>query len=240
MQYIRAVLTLAAAPLITFIFSALTLLDIMFFRKSGEKVQIFPITWARCICRMIGVRVRITGADNLNPGQTYIFVGNHVSQFDIFCFQGYFPHAFRWIAKKELFRIPFFGPAMRRSGVVSIDRSKGREALKSLDRAARQIAGGTSVLIFPEGTRSPDGRLHPFKTGAAILAIKAGVPVVPIGFIGTYDILPKGKLLAKNGEVAIRIGKPIPTMGYKAGNKKELTEELRARVTELLRETDAG
>lgn len=237
-QYCRAILTLLLAPLITLVASVLTLLDIMFFRRSEKKVQIFPQTWARIICRLVGVRVRITGAENLTPGQTYIFIGNHVSQFDIFSFQGYFPHDFRWIAKKELFRIPFFGPAMRKSGIVPIDRSHGREALKSLNMAAEQIAGGTSVLIFPEGTRSPDGGLHPFKTGAITLAIKAGVPVVPIGFIGTYRILPKGKLLANSGEVIIRIGTPMPTTGYRPKDKQELAENLHDKVAELLHTTD--
>jgi 1-acyl-sn-glycerol-3-phosphate acyltransferase len=178
--------------------------------------------------------VRIEGAENLIPEQTYIFVGNHVSQFDIFSFQGYFPHDFRWIAKKELFRIPFFGPAMLRSGIVPIDRSHGREALKSLNRAAERIAGGTSVLIFPEGTRSADGRLHPFKTGAVLLAIKAGVPVIPIGFNGTYSILPKGKFLPNSGEIVIRIGSPICTDNSKPVDKQQLADHLHDRVAALL------
>lgn len=238
LQYCRALMTLLLAPFLTLFFSILTLLDIMFFRKDEKKAQIFPRTWGKTICRMVGVSVRIVGAENLSPDQTYIFVGNHVSQFDIFSFQGYSPHDFRWIAKKELFRIPFFGPAMRKAGIISIDRSQGREAMKSLNRAAEQIAAGTSVLIFPEGTRSRDGSLQPFKTGAITLAIKAGVPVVPIGFVGTYTILPKGKLLPKCGEIVIRIGLPIPTSGYKPKDKQELAENLHKRVADLLREPD--
>jgi len=222
-----------AAP-ITLLFSILTLLDMYLFRRSERKAQVFPQMWGRSICRVANVTVRIEGAENLIPDQTYIFVGNHVSQFDIFSFQGYFPHDFRWIAKKELFRIPFFGSAMLRAGIVPIDRSHGREALKSLNRAAEQIARGTSVLIFPEGTRSKDGRLHPFKTGAVMLAIKAGVQVVPIGFNGTYSILPKGKLLADCGEIIIRIGKPIPTSSYKPSDKQELASQLHDLVAELL------
>ncbi|HEJ83558.1 MAG TPA: 1-acyl-sn-glycerol-3-phosphate acyltransferase [Desulfobacteraceae bacterium] len=234
LQYIRALLTILLAGPLTLFFSVMTLLDIFLVRRSQQKVQVFPRTWGRIICRMAGVKVRIEGADNLAPGRTYIFVGNHVSQFDIFSFQGYFPHDFRWIAKKELFRIPFFGPAMLRSGIVPIDRSHGREALKSLNRAAEKIAGGTSVLIFPEGTRSRDGRLHPFKTGAVMLAIKAGVPVVPVGFNGTYAILPKGKLLPNNGEIIIRIGEPISPAGYKPRDKNKLADHLHDRVAELL------
>ncbi len=233
-QYIRAAFLIIVSLPITIMFSILTLIDIMLIRKSELKVQVFPQNWGKSICRIANVGVRIEGRDNLVPDQTYIFVGNHVSQFDIFSFQGYFPHGFRWIAKKELFRIPFFGKAMLRSGIIPIDRSHGREALKSLNKAAKQIARGTSVLIFPEGTRSPDGRLHPFKTGAITLAIKAGVPVVPIGFIGTYEILPKGKLLANSGEIIIRIGAPISTTGYKPKDKQELAEHLNEKVAELL------
>lgn len=233
-QYFRALLLLVIIIPITLLFSALTLLDLYFFRRSEHKAQVFPRTWGRIICIVAGVRVRIEGEQNLEPDQTYIFVGNHASQFDIFSFQGYFPHDFRWIAKKELFRIPLFGPAMRRSGIIPIDRSHGREALKSLGEAARQIARGTSVLIFPEGTRSEDGRLKPFKTGAVMLAIKAGVPVVPIGFNNTHSILPKGKILADRGEIVIRIGKSIETSTYRSSDKQELARYLHDQVAALL------
>lgn len=231
---LRAVFFLLTIPFLTFIASVLTLIDVILVRKSARKVQIFPQTWGRAVCRTAGVRVRIIGAENLSANQTYIFVGNHTSQFDIFSFQGYFPHDFRWIAKKELFRIPFFGPAMRRAGIISIDRSHGRQALKSLNRAAQQIAAGTSVLIFPEGTRSASGKLQPFKTGAITLAIKAGVPVVPIGFTGAHDVLPKGKILVRPGEITIRIGRPIPTASYKMKDKQELAEHLHNQVGLLL------
>ncbi len=234
LQYFRASLTLFLAIPVTLFFSIMTLLDIFLIRRSEKKVQVFPKNWGKIICRLAAVTVRIEGAENLKPDQTYIFVGNHVSQFDIFSFQGYFPHDFRWIAKKELFSIPFLGPAMLRSGIVPIDRSHGRKALRSLNKAAEQVAGGTSVLIFPEGTRSADGHLREFKTGAIMLAIKAGVPVIPIGFNGTYSILPKGKFLPDCGEIVIRIGAPIPTDNYKPVDKQTLANHLHDRVAELL------
>ncbi len=234
LQYIRAVLVLAVAPPLTIVVSALTLLDLTFFRKSPAKALVFPRIWGRLTCRLVGVRVRVEGLENIEADQTYIFAANHVSQFDIFTFQGYFPHDFRWIAKKELFRIPIFGTAMQRTGFIAMDRSHGREALKSLNKAAEQIAGGTSVIIFPEGTRSRDGRLHPFKTGTIMLAIKAGVPVVPVGINGTYAILPKGRLLAGSGEVVIRVGTPIPTADFTSHDKQKLARYLHDRVGELL------
>lgn len=125
---------------------------------------------------------------------------------------------------------------MRAVGFISIDRSRGRQAVKSLNDAAVRIAEGTSVLIFPEGTRSPDGHLQPFKTGAIVLAIKSGVPVVPVGFNGTHQVLPKGRLLARGGNVVLRIGKPLPTRDFKAKDKQELALKLQQQVAELLEE----
>jgi 1-acyl-sn-glycerol-3-phosphate acyltransferases len=183
---------------------------------------------------MAGVRVRMEGLTNIDPEQIYIFAGNHCSQYDIFSFQGYFPHDFRWIAKKELFRIPIFGRAMHHIGYIPVDRSHGRQALKSLDEAAKRIASGSSVLIFPEGTRSADGALQEFKSGGALLAIKAGVPIVPLAFIGSREVLAKGRLLPRNGEIIIRIGTPIPTAHYRATDKNVVSAALYAAVARLL------
>jgi 1-acyl-sn-glycerol-3-phosphate acyltransferase len=236
LQTIRGLLTLILAPILTFLVSAFSLIDLTWGRKSQIKAQIFPRYWGRILCRLSGVRVTVEGIENLDPQQTYVFAGNHCSQYDIFSFQGYFPHDFRWIAKKELFRIPLLGQAMQRVGYISIDRSHGREALKSLDQAAKRITAGSSVLIFPEGTRSSDGLLHEFKTGAVLLAIKAGVPIVPLGFNGSYEVLPKGNLLPKSGAITIRIGPPIPTEHYKTSDKQVLARDLHTAVENLLDE----
>ena len=233
-QAIRGIVTLTLAPLLTFLASTFSLADLLVFRKSEIKAQVFPRYWGRLLCWFAGVRVHIEGIANIDPQQTYIFAGNHCSQYDIFSFQGYFPHDFRWIAKKELFRIPLFGQAMHKVGYIPIDRSRGRQALKSLDEAAKRIAAGSSVLIFPEGTRSADGHLHEFKTGAVMLAIKAGVPIVPLGFSGSYEVLPKGRLLPKSGLITIRIGTPIPTTHYKSADKQALAHELHEAVSSLL------
>jgi len=233
-QFIRSVCTVALAPFLTFAVSVASLIDLLWGRKSEIKAQVFPRYWGRILCRIAGVRVRVEGLANIDPGRIYIFAGNHCSQYDIFSFQGYFPHDFRWIAKKELFRIPVFGLAMHRVGYIPIDRSHGRQALKSLDEAARRIASGSSVLIFPEGTRSADGTLQEFKAGAVLLAIKAGVPIVPLGFNGSHEVLPKGRLLPRNGEIVIRIGTPIPTGHYRTADKQVLAVELHAAVARLL------
>lgn len=235
-QFFRSLLFLIAVPFMTFTVCVLAIIDTGLFKKSAEEAQKYPRMWARILTRIAGVRVTVTGMDNLDPGTTYVFAGNHTSQFDIYSFQAGFPHDFRWIAKKELFNIPIFGLAMRKVGFISIDRSRGREALKSLAQAARRIENGSSVLVFPEGTRSKNGKLHPFKAGALLLAIKSGVPVVPIGFNNASQILPKGKLLPRNGEIVLRIGTPIQTTNYTTKDKQKLAKVLYIQVKELLEE----
>jgi 1-acyl-sn-glycerol-3-phosphate acyltransferase len=235
-QFIRGVLALITIPPLTVVVCLGALVDVHWIRKSKFKAQQFPRIWGRLLCWIAGIRVRVEGQENLDPSRTYIFVGNHTSQTDIWTFQGYIPHDFRWIAKKELFAIPIFGAAMRAVDFISIDRSRGRQAVKSLNDAANRIAEGTSVLIFPEGTRSPDGHLQPFKTGAIMLAIKAGVPVVPVGFNGTHQVLPKGSLVARGGNVVLRIGTPLPTSDFNAKDKQELALKLQQQVAELLDE----
>jgi 1-acyl-sn-glycerol-3-phosphate acyltransferase len=234
LQFFRAVLALITIPPLTFAVCTGAIIDLKWIRRSKAKAQQFPRAWGRLLCRIAAVRVRVEGKENLDPTQTYIFVGNHTSQTDIWSFQGYIPHDFRWIAKKELFSIPVFGAAMRAVDFISIDRSRGRQAVQSLNDAAVRIAGGSSVLIFPEGTRSPNGRLQPFKTGAIVLAIKAGVPVVPVGFNGAHQVLPKGSLLARGGDIVLRIGRPIPTKGFKMKEKQSLATQLQEEVAALL------
>ncbi|MCI5222218.1 MAG: 1-acyl-sn-glycerol-3-phosphate acyltransferase [Candidatus Electrothrix sp. AR4] len=234
LQFLRAVLAYITIPPLTAAVCLGAVADVHWFRRSKAKAQQFPRVWGRLLCRLANIRVRVEGRENLDFSRTYIFVGNHTSMADIMSFQGYIGHDFRWIAKKELFAIPIFGPAMRAVDFIPIDRSRGRQAVKSLNDAAERIAEGASVLIFPEGTRSPDGRLQEFKTGAIMLAIKAGVEVVPIGFNGTHQALPKGKLLSRGGEVVLRIGAPLSTKQFKAKDKQELAATLRHQVDALL------
>ena len=186
------------------------------------------------MCRIGGIRVEVEGLENLQPNQSYIFAANHQSQIDIPALQGYLNADFRWLAKKELFKVPIWGAAMRKAGYIPVDRSHGRKALKSLEKAAKKIAEGTSVIIFPEGTRSIDGHLQPFKAGGMVLAIKAGVPLVPVGIVGTHEILPKGRLLIKPGRVKISLGQPIDTGEYHLKQKHELAQRLHEAVRELL------
>ncbi len=236
MQYLRGLLALLTIPPLTAAVCFSAMADVRWFRKSKAKAQQFPRAWGRLLCRIANIRVRVEGGEDLDPARPYIFIGNHCSMADIMAFSGYIRHDYRWIAKKELFKIPVFGTGMKAVDYIPIDRSHGREAVQSLNDAAQRIAEGSSVILFPEGTRSPDGHLQPFKTGAVLLAIKAGVELVPVGFNGTHQALPKGKLLSRGGEVLLRIGPPVPAAGFKAKDKQALAALLQERVAGLLDE----
>ena len=228
------------APLSTLLVSIITLIWAVLFRRSADELQIFGRYWGKFICALSGVTVTIEGVENLATDRTFIFAANHQSQFDIFVLQGYLPFNFRWLAKKELFQVPVWGPAMKKAGYIPVDRSHGRQALKSLEEAAKFIAKGASVIIFPEGTRSRDGKLQPFKAGGMVLAIKAGVELVPVAISGTFAILPKGSLLLHPGRVVIRIGTPITTNDYRTNQKHELALLLQRKVAALLGQEDPG
>jgi 1-acyl-sn-glycerol-3-phosphate acyltransferase len=233
-RFLRALIVIPAALFLTLLISLLTLFKTLVLRREAASVQGLAEWWARSICWVSGVEVAVTGIGQLDRAKPYIFAANHQSQFDILVLQGFLGVDFRWLAKKELFRVFIWGPAMRRAGYIPIDRSHGRQAIKSLDEAAQKIAAGTSVIIFPEGTRSKDGELHDFKAGAMVLAIKSGVPIVPVAILGTYEILPKGKLLVTPGKVQVRVGHPIATKHCSAKDKHELARVSQEAVADLL------
>ena len=235
-QFLRGLLALLTIPPLTAAVCLSARTDVRWFRQSKAKAQQFPRAWGRLLCWIANIRVRVEGGEDLDPAKPYIFIGNHCSMADIMAFSGYIKHDYRWIAKKELFKIPVFGTGMKAVDYIPIDRSHGREAVQCLNDAAQRIAEGCSVILFPEGTRSIDGHLQPFKTGAVMLAIKAGVELVPVGFNGTHQALPKGKLLSRGGEVVLRLGTPMPTAGFKAKDKQELAALLQQRVAALLDE----
>ena len=154
-------------------------------------------------------------------------MGNHQGNFDIHALTVAIPRRFAWVAKEELFRIPLFGPAMRRAGYIPLDRSDGRKALKSMRLAAERIAAGTSVVIFPEGTRTKDGALLPFKRGAFMLAARAGVPIVPFTINGSMERNPRNRLELHPGTISVSFQAPVAVAGVPEG---ELMERVRAAV----------
>jgi 1-acyl-sn-glycerol-3-phosphate acyltransferase len=160
-----------------------------------------------------------------------IYMGNHQGNFDIMALTMAIPRTFSWVAKEELFRIPLFGAAMLRAGYIPLDRSDGRKALKSMKLAAERIAGGTSVVIFPEGTRTKDGQLLPFKRGAFLLAARAGVPIVPFTINGSRAINPRNRLELYPGTIRLSFSAAIEVAGVP---EAELMERVREAVAAKL------
>ena len=200
--------------------------------KTGNVPHKVATAWARTILFVSRVKIQTSGVEKLDPAKSYIFMANHQSNFDIPVLLGRLPVQFRWLAKEELFRIPIFGSSMRKCGYISIDRSNRKLAFASLKEAARKIRDGVSVLIFPEGTRSRDGRIQPFKKGGFVLSVDAGVPIVPIVIYGTCFIMPKGRLLIRSRMVRMDILEPIETTAFTRKTKDELMEKVRSTICE--------
>jgi 1-acyl-sn-glycerol-3-phosphate acyltransferase len=204
---VRAYLYLAAFIPLTFLFSVSAIFSTLF-DSSGRLYAWHARLWARLGLRMNGINITIAGAEHLPDGPV-IFMSNHQSNFDILALLAAMPRQIHWIAKKELFEIPVFGPSMRRGGYIPLDRGDGRKALQSMDDAAATIHQGKSVVLFPEGTRSPDGKLLPFKRGGFILARKAAVPVIPVTINGSGRINPAGQIRLYSGDIHITLHPPI-------------------------------
>ena len=159
--------------------------------------------------RVAGIKVKVVGLDRLDPGATYIFMSNHVSNLDPPILVPLIPHRTSVLVKKELFRVPILGRAMRLASLVPVDRSNRDAAIASLRAAAEVLARGIPMTIFVEGTRSFDGRLLPFKKGPFYLATESGVPVVPVTLVGTHQILPKRRFSIRKGEATVVFHSPL-------------------------------
>ncbi len=192
--------------------------------KKGLLPHRLSTLWLKGVIRCSGVQIEVRGLELLKPERSYVFAANHQSQFDIPVLGVVLPFQVRWLAKESLFRIPFFGWALKATGYIPIDRQNPRRGLRSLEAAAQKVKKGFSVIIFPEGTRSPDGRLLSFKSGGFVLAIKSGQPVVPIAICGTRKVMPRGRLWVTPGLVRVKIYKPIETKGLTLRDKAELSQ----------------
>jgi 1-acyl-sn-glycerol-3-phosphate acyltransferase len=189
---------------------------------------------ARNLALATGVEVKVVGAENL-PGEPSIVTPNHASHFDIAALLGFLPGNNRFAAKKELFDEPVLGMVMRTLGMIPIDREDPAESIAMLERIASKGVGEFSLIMFPEGTRSRDGRMGPFKNGAFTLAIKSGRPIVPIAIHGTSSIMPPGKYLSiLPGTVVLEVLEPIPTARRDVDDRTELRDLTAARIAERL------
>lgn len=205
-------------------------ISVSFFTRTGNVVHIIARIWGRAILFVSRIRVNVRGLENIDPSQSYIYMANHQSNFDIPVLLAHLPVQFRWLAKAELFKIPIFGRAMRGAGYVEIDRFNQQSAFKSLDMAAGKLKNGVSIMMFPEGTRSRDGKIRPFKKGGFVMAIDSGEPIVPVIIKGTWPIMAKSSLRINAGDVTLQIERPIRTTGYTRDTKQDLVESVRSVI----------
>lgn len=190
--------------------------------------------WCRIVLFACGVRLSTHGGETLSPGASYVFISNHASHLDAPSIFLTLQRPVRYVAKESLLRIPMFGWAVRAIGTIAIDRDNSAETRTRMEKAEAALPAGTSVLFFAEGTRSDDGSLQPFKRGGAVLALRRGLPIVPVAVRGTRAIHEKGSLRLRSGPVRVDIGEPIATTGFTYEQRGELTDLVRTRVTELL------
>ncbi len=189
--------------------------------------------WAHDILSAAGTPVVPSGLEHIPRDQPVMYASNHSSMFDIWALFATLPGSVRFVAKRELFRIPILGRAMLAVGHVPIDRTARKSAFAAYDEAARMIRGGTSVVVFPEGTRSRTGELLPFKNAPFGLAIAAQVPIVPVYVHHTFEILPKGAWRLRPRPIRLVVGHPIATAGLRPENRERLRDEVRAAMVAL-------
>lgn len=199
--------------------------------KGGRLFHANARNWAHAVLRLCGIRVSIRGVEKILPFRHYVYVSNHASAFDIPAIIAAVPDQIRIVYKKELEKIPIFGWGLRWGSYIGIERSGSRDVLKSLDRAAAMIRDGASVLLYAEGTRTMDGLLQPFKRGAFALAVRAGVPVVPLTINGSYSILRKHSIVVRPGDVEVVLAEPIEIRQREGKEaEKELMEKVHAAI----------
>lgn len=231
---IRSALFVVYALIITPLYASRALFATRWGSKPACTCEAMARRWSRRLLKVAGCEVVVTGAEELSADDPRILIANHQSWFDVFAMAGYLPVGFRFVAKAELSRIPIFGPAWVACGHVSIDRNDRVKAVQSIDEAGRRLRDeNLTIALFPEGTRSHDGNLKPFKKGAFVLAIQSGVPVVPMAVLGSRDVMPKGSWLVRPGKIELRVGQPIPVEGLEIADRDTLLQSAWSAVRQL-------
>jgi 1-acyl-sn-glycerol-3-phosphate acyltransferase len=216
----------------TLFFGVISLVASPFDRTGGFMMKTARV-WARSLLAITGVKVTVEGLEKLTPGASYVFASNHLSYMDTPVILTYIPADFRFMAKDGLFKIPLLGTHLGQAGHIPVPREDPRAAVKTMTLAADSIRSrNISLLIFPEGGRSHDGVLQPFKDGASYIAIKAGVAVVPLAISGTREILAMHSATFHRGKVTLRVGDPIDTAGRT--DRKNISEAARESVQAML------
>jgi 1-acyl-sn-glycerol-3-phosphate acyltransferase len=199
--------------------------------RSGRPIDVIGRYWCRLIVWICGIEIEVEGLEHLSGGRSYVVVSNHLSNFDIWCTAAVVPFWVRFVAKKELLRVPFFGQALALSDHIVIDRQDPESAIERINRAVARTPEGFCILFYAEGTRSPDGKVHEFKKGGVTLALRTGLPIVPMSISGTRKFLPKRCVVIRpGGRVKIVLDRPIETKGLGLEVRDELNARVRDRV----------
>lgn len=233
MIFLRTVFFYIIVVLSYIIGSSITFICCFFCKDKIRPFQIAARIWSKCLLFCAGINVDVIGAKNVPKKEPLIYVSNHQGSPDILIFLANLPALFRFIIKKELFKIPLFGWYLRKAGYISVERGVGHKAHGFFSKAIKVLRSGENLLVFPEGTRTRTGKLGSFKRGSLLLAFKAKVRVVPVAISGSYFIQPHGSLLIKPTRVKVSIGKPVSLEKYGTKYEKAL-EDIRSTIEEML------
>ena len=229
---LRGWLVLGYTSLSMVFFFLLSLPEMLVHGTGHLAIWLARFAWSPSILWLAGVRVEVARTPSL-PDGPLIFACNHESALDILALLSVLPRAVRFVAKRELFQIPIFGWYMRIGGHIEVDRQHHAQAIASLRAAGQTIRAGTSLIVFPEGTRSKDGHVHPFKKGPFVVAMEAGVPVVPVAISGAGRINPKKHIAVYPGTIRIALADPVDPRA--CADRTALLVEVRRRVIEMHR-----
>jgi 1-acyl-sn-glycerol-3-phosphate acyltransferase len=205
----------------------------------GEWFLKLARAWARLILAVSGVRVRVLHGERMATGMSFVVAANHASFYDILVLLAVLPMSVRFLAKRNLFRLPFLGWSMAAAGFIPVDREARSRSFATVDAALARLQGGRSLVVFPEETRTRTGDLLPFKSGAALLALKSGLPLLPLGIAGTLRIQRRGGFTITPSRVVLAVGEPISVESRSPKDRAALTDELRLHVAALRAEAAA-
>lgn len=202
------------------------------FSNGEDRAQRYLIHWARISLRLARLEITVAGLERLDLGRPYVFMPNHSSFLDVLLVFAFIPHNFRSIVKEEFFSIPLLGLTVKSSGQIPLDRNSPRKGLQSIKRAAELLRRGVSIVVFPEGTRSPDGKIHEFKTTLFVLPIRTRTPVVPVLIEGTFEALRSGSVLLKHYPVKVTFLDPVSADCFSDKDRALYAEKVRRRLIE--------
>ncbi|MCL5124432.1 MAG: 1-acyl-sn-glycerol-3-phosphate acyltransferase [Deltaproteobacteria bacterium] len=230
----RIMLTAIGLVIFTSVLTPPIILSALFKSSGGPAFRIMR-WWAILISFLMGLKYSIYGTENIRSGQSYIITPNHQGNADILALVVNLPLRFRWVIKRELLRIPVFGWALAGTGAIAIDRSDREKAVESLNKAKDKLSKGWSMLIYPEGTRTADGNLLPFKKGPFMIAVQTGLPILPVASNGAFKILPKKTIAFRPGRITLTVGEPIITKDLTENDVPWLMEQTRMAIAKNLK-----